>query len=105
MNSMAAVCITDYIKPLYFKNKKKKLDEKRAGTISKILALVFGFASFGLAYACKYFGEAILQLALSIFGLLGGPILGVISLGMFVPHANSIVTQILMNFISFKLKR
>jgi hypothetical protein len=54
-------------------------------------ALSFGIAAIGLAYLCQYFGNTVLQLALSLFGLLGGPLLGVISLGMFVPYANSFV--------------
>lgn len=47
----------------------------------------------GLAFACQYLGATTLQIALSIFGLLGGPLLGVISLGMFVKFANSKVKQ------------
>jgi hypothetical protein len=53
--------------------------------------LGFGVAAIGLAYLCQYFGNTVLQLSLSLFGLLGGPLLGVISLGMFVPFANSFV--------------
>ena len=46
-----------------------------------LLALSFGVASIGLAYMCKYLGNTVLQLALSIFGILGGPLLAVISMG------------------------
>ena len=46
------------------------------------VALFFGAAAIGLAYLCQYLGNTVLQLTLSIFGLLGGPLLGVISLGL-----------------------
>ena len=66
------------------------------------IALGFGAGAIGLAYLCQFFGNTVLQLSvnvlfcifysglgfkwklfqLSIFGLLGGPLLGVISLGI-----------------------
>jgi len=49
-----------------------------------------------MAYLCQYAGKTILQLALSIFGLLGGPIFAVISLGMFVPYANWLVRILIL---------
>lgn len=88
MGSLACVCITDFVRPSYKFLKEKDLKENSAALITKLLALCFGLTSIGLAYLCKFLGSTILQLALSILGLLGGPILGVISLGMFIPSAN-----------------
>ncbi|CAF0981987.1 unnamed protein product [Brachionus calyciflorus] len=88
MNSLAAVCITDFVKPTYARFSGHFMHEDLATKITKGLALFFGTAAIGLAYLCQYFGNTILQLSLSIFGLLGGPLLGVISLGMFVKKAN-----------------
>ncbi len=31
-------------------------------------AIVFGISTIGMAYACKFFGDTVLQIALSIFG-------------------------------------
>jgi solute carrier family 5 (sodium-coupled monocarboxylate transporter), member 8/12 len=42
-----------------------------------------------LAYGCSFLGTTVLQITLSLFGLLGGPLLAVFSLGMFIPFANS----------------
>jgi Na+/proline symporter len=88
MNSLACVCITDFIKPAFKYFKKRNLVESKAAIITKLLSLTFGIIGMLLAYFCRLLDGAVLQLALSIFGLLGGPILGVISLGMFIPFAN-----------------
>ncbi len=88
MSSLSAISITDFIKPLYLIIKKEELKESIAGPLTKVIALVIGIAGIFLAYFCQYLPNTVLQIALSIFGLLGGPILAVISLGMFVPYAN-----------------
>jgi Na+/proline symporter len=81
MNSLACVCITDFIKPAYRNLKGTDINENTASKVTKLIALAFGILAILLAYFCQYFPTAILQVALSIFGILGGPILGVISLG------------------------
>ncbi|RNA31814.1 sodium-coupled monocarboxylate transporter 1-like [Brachionus plicatilis] len=88
MNSLAAVCITDFVKPFYQKKYGISLTEKKATFTSKAIALFFGLAAIGMAFSCQFFGSTVMQLTSSIFGLLGGPLLGVISLGMFVKKAN-----------------
>jgi Na+/proline symporter len=92
MNSLAAVCITDFIRPAYGYIKKKPIEETFAAIVTRGLALLFGAGAIGFAILIQYLGDTVLQLALSIFGLLGGPLLGVISLGLFVPSANWVVT-------------
>ncbi|CAF0982331.1 unnamed protein product [Brachionus calyciflorus] len=88
LNSLAAVCLKDFIQPFWYKN--RSLSETKATNISKILAALFGLLTIGVAFLCEYVGATVLQISLSIFGLLGGPLLGVISLGMFCKFANSI---------------
>jgi len=93
------------------------MSDARATNISKFLAIAFGILCFGLVFVaaqlgnvlevciCRVFIPFVLfimillwkllfiftQAALSIFGIIGGPLLGVFTLGMFFPWANSIV--------------
>ncbi|XP_077443442.1 solute carrier family 5 member 6a [Stigmatopora argus] len=83
-NSLATVTMEDLIKP-YFPN----MNESRATLLSKALALAYGLVCLAMAYLASLMGS-VLQAALSIFGMVGGPLLGVFCLGMFFPWANSI---------------
>lgn len=87
LNSLAAVCLKDIIQPFFFKN--SSLNESKATIISKLLAAFFGIITICIAFFCQYLSSTVLQISLSIFGILGGPLLGVISLGMFCNFANS----------------
>jgi hypothetical protein len=53
------------------------------------VAYGFGLLTVSMGYAASAMGPAILQIALSVFGLGGGPLLGAFTLGMFFPRANS----------------
>ena len=44
MSSLAAICITDFIKPLYLWKMKTELNEKKATIISKLLGRPLIFA-------------------------------------------------------------
>jgi hypothetical protein len=46
----------------------------------------------GMGFIAEYLGDLVLQIALSIFGFVGGPVLGVITVGMFIPFINSWVS-------------
>ncbi|XP_068136034.1 sodium-dependent multivitamin transporter isoform X2 [Hyperolius riggenbachi] len=83
-NSLATVTMEDLIKP-HFPN----LSESQATLLSKFLALGYGLVCLGMAYISSLMGS-VLQAALSIFGIVGGPLLGLFSLGFFFPFTNSI---------------
>jgi len=53
----------------------------------KILVLVYGTICLLLAYLAQYF-DSILQTSLTIFGVIGGPVLAVFTLGVLLPHVN-----------------
>ena len=53
-----------------------------------MLALAYGLFSYGLIFMVKNI-PGLVQAWLGIFGVLGGPVLGLYSLGMFIPFANS----------------
>lgn len=87
VNSLAAVTLEDYVKPAYARLRNKPLPETRSGLISKVLALLYGFLCVGIAFAAEHLG-GVLQASLTIFGVVGGPLFGLFTLGMFVPSAN-----------------
>ncbi|XP_056620287.1 solute carrier family 5 member 6a [Triplophysa dalaica] len=82
-NSLATVTMEDLIKPHV-----PAMTEARATMLSKLLALGYGLVCLAMAYVASLMGS-VLQAALSIFGMVGGPLLGVFCLGMFFPCANS----------------
>ncbi|KAK3703117.1 hypothetical protein RRG08_002975 [Elysia crispata] len=83
LNSISAAILEDCIR-----NYSKDITDRKARLISQMLALGFGAVCLALTYVASQLGS-VLQAALSLFGMIGGPLLGVFSLGMFFPWANS----------------
>lgn len=81
LNSLAAVTLEDYLKPLYVCCTHRELSPKSSVRSGKILAFAYGLASIALAFLAELLG-GVLQAGLTIFGVVGGPLLGIFTLGM-----------------------
>ncbi|CAF3465054.1 unnamed protein product [Rotaria sp. Silwood2] len=84
LNSLAAVLIEDIYKGLM----ERALSDEQQGFLSKIVSIILGGVVMLLTYIVSYLGS-ILNAALSLFGILSVPIMGVFILGFFSPKANS----------------
>ncbi|XP_012878541.1 PREDICTED: sodium-coupled monocarboxylate transporter 1 isoform X2 [Dipodomys ordii] len=84
INALAAVTVEDLIKPHF-----TSLSERSLSWVSQGMSVLFGALCIGMAALASLMG-ALLQAALSIFGMIGGPLLGLFSLGILVPFANSL---------------
>ncbi|XP_041927369.1 solute carrier family 5 member 6 [Alosa sapidissima] len=82
-NSLATVTMEDLIKPHF------TMEESKATLLSKMLAFLYGLLCLAMAYVVHILHSSVLQAAISIFGMVGGPLLGVFCLGFFFPSANS----------------
>uniref|UniRef100_A0A8C5E033 Sodium-coupled monocarboxylate transporter 1-like n=1 Tax=Gouania willdenowi TaxID=441366 RepID=A0A8C5E033_GOUWI len=82
INALAAVTVEDLIRPYI------RLSEKQLSWISKGMSLLYGFLCIAMAGLASLMG-GILQAAISIFGIIGGPLLGLFTLGILCPWANS----------------
>ncbi|KAK9879608.1 hypothetical protein WA026_006672 [Henosepilachna vigintioctopunctata] len=87
LNSLAAVTVEDYYKPLHKRIFNYPLSESRAVIHSKLIAFLYGGVCLLVAFLAQYLG-GLLQAALTIFGTIGGPLLGIFTLGMFTTTAN-----------------
>lgn len=87
ISSLAAVTLEDYLKPLMQSCTKRTLTDKQTMWYSKLLSAFFGALCIGMAFLAGSIG-GLLQAALSIFGIIGGPLLGLFTLGMYVTTAN-----------------
>nr|XP_037272303.1 sodium-coupled monocarboxylate transporter 1-like [Rhipicephalus microplus] len=85
VNSLAAVTLEDIIKRYI----KKDMSDRYATNLTKMIAMSYGLVAIALVYGAQMMGN-VLQAALAIFGIVGGPLLGVFTLGIFFPCANSI---------------
>ncbi|KAI1299999.1 putative sodium-dependent multivitamin transporter [Halotydeus destructor] len=77
VNSLSAITLEDYIKPFV----RTPMKESTETLIAKFLSLFYGLTCIGLTYfADKTTG--LVQASLTIFGIVGGPLLGLFTLGM-----------------------
>lgn len=86
LNSLAAVAIEDYVKPVC-RRFGVQFPTEKAALIAKLLVVLNGFNCLALAFLAKSMGSLV-QAALGISGAITGPILGIFTLGMFVERAN-----------------
>ncbi|XP_067207599.1 putative sodium-dependent multivitamin transporter isoform X2 [Linepithema humile] len=93
MNSLAAVAFEDYVKPLHRKF-GIEFTEKRATFTAKALTVFNGILCLLLALLSSVMGRTLIAIAFSIHGAIGGPILGIFTLGMFTEGANETGTII-----------
>lgn len=83
LNAVAAVLLEDFVKPYCC----KKISGYAATLFSKATVVGCGLICLALAYFVSELG-AILQLAYVLFGILGGPLLGLFTFGMLCPWGN-----------------
>ncbi|XP_068128905.1 sodium-coupled monocarboxylate transporter 1 [Hyperolius riggenbachi] len=92
INALAAVTVEDLVKP-YFPS----FSETKLSWISKGTSLLYGAVCIAMAGLASLMG-GLLQAALSIFGMVGGPLLGLFSLGILFPFANSLGAVVGLTF-------
>ncbi|KAI8506578.1 Sodium-dependent multivitamin transporter [Branchiostoma belcheri] len=93
-NALATVTLVDIIRPI--RNRRRLMSssgstagqEARDTWISRGLSVLYGAMTVGLSFLASQIGSLIKDTN-SIFGALGGPLLGLFTLGIFIPSANS----------------
>ncbi|CAH1274556.1 SLC5A6 [Branchiostoma lanceolatum] len=93
-NALATVTLVDIIRPI--RNRRRLMSsagstagqEAKDTWISRGLSLFYGGLAIALAFVASQIGSLI-KATNSIFGALGGPMLGVFTLGVFFPSANT----------------
>lgn len=107
---MATVLLVDMAGPLIalLPAARRPRDETLAQA-SKWVAVLLGGATVGLAFVVGVAGRLVLQLSLSIFGMFGGPLLGIFLAGILFPWINSKVrnrpaSRLPFPFLSFHNK-
>lgn len=73
--------------------RKNDLAEKGSSYRAKLISVIYGLVCIALAFIAEYLGS-VLQASLTIFNVVGGPILGLFTIGMFFPLANQTVSTI-----------
>lgn len=80
VNSLAAVTIEDLVKPV-LKAQSIQLSQRKEVLVTKFIALFFGLMCLLLTLLAEQM-KGILEASLTVFGLVGGPLLGLFTLGM-----------------------
>ncbi|XP_014675816.1 PREDICTED: sodium-coupled monocarboxylate transporter 1-like [Priapulus caudatus] len=88
VNSLAAVGLQDIIRPVYYKRTGLQLSEVVATRCAKGMAVFLGLLTIALAFLASLFSATVIQLVFTIYGIAGGPLFALFTLGMSVPFAN-----------------
>lgn len=84
LNAVALIVLEDFIRPVF-----PNMRERTATRVVKGVSFVFGVLSFSMVFLVAQI-KTILDATLSFDGAMAGSILGVFTLGIFVPWANPI---------------
>ncbi|XP_030566361.1 putative sodium-dependent multivitamin transporter [Drosophila novamexicana] len=87
VTSLSAVTLEDYLKPLYKAIFKRTLLDSKSTLPTKIVACIYGLFCILLAFVAGSLG-GVLQASLTIFGVVGGPLLGIFTLGVCTMRSN-----------------
>ncbi|KAF0289564.1 putative sodium-dependent multivitamin transporter [Amphibalanus amphitrite] len=85
VNSLAAVTVHDYVRLFPCWSQQPAEWEL---PLTKLLSLGYGLLCLAVSYVVSKVGASVLTASLTIFGAVGGPLLGVFTLGMFSTGAN-----------------
>ncbi|XP_015189984.1 PREDICTED: sodium-coupled monocarboxylate transporter 1-like [Polistes dominula] len=86
LNSLSGVIYEDIIKPCL----RKPMSNVGASRIMKLIVIVIGIICVGLVFLVEKL-TTLIQAGKSLSGITAGPLLGIFTLGMFFPFANSMV--------------
>lgn len=84
VNSLTAVTMEDLVKPFCA---ARKINQKKVAFSAKAITLFYGTLCVALTFLVANFGNLV-QASLTVFGMLGGPVLGVFVLGMMTTRTN-----------------
>ncbi|XP_025093119.1 sodium-coupled monocarboxylate transporter 2-like [Pomacea canaliculata] len=84
LNALGAVTFSDIMQTSHC---CKNVSEFRSAMISKLLVGFYGLLAIALAWVVSHLGS-VLEAIYIVFGILNGPVLGVITFGMFFPWGN-----------------
>lgn len=84
LNCLSAVTSRDFIQGAFNIN----VPDEKGALLAKILSVFYGLVSFALVFLVEQLGS-VMQVAITFNGIIGGVTLGLFSLGMFFPWANS----------------
>ncbi len=98
LNALAGVTELDVVEG-YF---EVRVSQRMSLWATKGFSVMYGVIGYGFIYVVKYL-PGILEAAIGLGGMIGGPILGGFTLGMFFPWANSIVRIIYSTSLQYCL--
>ncbi|CAK1555005.1 unnamed protein product [Leptosia nina] len=84
LNSMCGVIFEDLIRPAY----NKPISEKTASFIMKVIVVIIGATCVALVFLVEHMG-ALIQAGKSLAGITAGSLLGLFTMGLFMPWINA----------------
>ncbi|XP_037714192.1 sodium-coupled monocarboxylate transporter 1 isoform X4 [Drosophila subpulchrella] len=85
MNSLSAVFLEDYIKPLM----RKPLTEHQTAVTMRVCTVIIGVVSVALVFVVEQMGSHVMQLSMTVSSIVQGPLLGIFVMGLLCPSINS----------------
>ncbi|KAH8247182.1 hypothetical protein KR032_012464, partial [Drosophila birchii] len=85
MNSLAAVFLEDYIRPLA----RKPLTEHQTAIIMRLVTVIIGVLSVALVFVVERMGSHVMQLSMTIGSVVQGPLFGLFVMGLLCPSIKS----------------